>query len=63
MSDNKNIISSTFKTSLNNDCTNHLALQLEQCRTQSKAQQRKVNSSYESPLADIVTYAFIRGYN
>lgn len=59
----KEIINSTFKTQLLNDCTNHLALQVKQCRGESKAKQKRVNSSYEAPLTDIVTNEFIRGYN
>lgn len=60
---NKDTTNTTFKTPLLNDCTNHLAFQLKQSRAKKESQQNKVNSSYETPLADIVTHEFIRGYN
>ncbi|HEY7867355.1 MAG TPA: hypothetical protein VIC51_15290 [Psychromonas sp.] len=59
----KKIINSTFKTQLLNDCTNHLSLQLKQCREGNEPKHKNVNPSYETPLADIVTEEFIRGYN
>ena len=65
MSANKKIFSTALKTPSKNEYTNHLAFlafQLEQRRS-VKPQQKKVTSSSESPLADIVTYAFVRGYN
>ena len=63
MSNNKNRTNTTFNTPLLNDCTNHLAFQLEQCCTENESQQKSVNSSYETPVTDIVTHEFIRGYN
>jgi hypothetical protein len=59
----KKIINSTFKTQLLNDCTNHLSLQLKQCRGENEPKHKNVNPSYETPLTDIVTEEFIRGYN
>jgi len=59
----KKIISSTYKTQLLNDCTNHLSLQVKQCRGEDKPKQKKFNSSYEMPVTDVVTDEFIRGYN
>ena len=63
MSKNPKRTNTTFKTPLLNDCTNHLAFQLEQGNIGSRAQQKSVRSSYEAPLSDIVTSEFIRGYN
>ncbi|MFT6984853.1 MAG: hypothetical protein ACJAT7_000654 [Psychromonas sp.] len=60
---NKKRSFTTLKTPLLNDCTNHLALQVERSSTGKKTQQKKRNGSCESPIADIVTYEFIRGYN
>ena len=59
----KERVNTTFKTPLLNDCTNHLALQLEQCSVKNEPQQKNVNLVYETPLTDIVTYEFVRGYN
>ncbi|MFT6927561.1 MAG: hypothetical protein ACJAZP_003198 [Psychromonas sp.] len=59
----KKITNITYKDVLLNDCTNHLAVQLKQCYTKGQPQQTPVNSSYETPLTDIVTSEFIRGYN
>jgi hypothetical protein len=59
----KKIINSTFKDQLLNDCTNHLSLQLKQCRGENELKHKNVNRSYETPLTDIVTDQFIRGYN
>ncbi|MFT5559101.1 MAG: hypothetical protein ACJAYB_002440 [Psychromonas sp.] len=59
----KKIINSTFKNQLLNDCTNHLSLQLKHCRRENETQHKTVNRSYETPLTDIVTDHFIRGYN
>lgn len=53
----------TFKSRLLNDCTNHLAVQLDRLNFEKKAQQKKVSPYYESLIADIVTPEFIRGYN
>ena len=63
MSNNKNTINTTFKTPLLNDCTNHLAFQLKESFTGQKSQQKHINSLYETPVADDVTYEFVRGYN
>ena len=54
---------STFKTPLLNDCTNNSAVQFKQILAKSSVQHEKVYPSYESPLEDIVTSEFIRGYN
>lgn len=59
----KDTTNTTFKTPLLNDCTNHLAFQLKQSRPKKESQQKKVNPLYETPLTDIVTDEFIRGYN
>lgn len=53
----------TFKTSLLNDCTNHIAFQLEQSDLTKKQLQGNVNLRYETPLDDDVTSEYIRGYN
>jgi hypothetical protein len=53
----------TFKTTLLNDCTNHLAFQLEQFNTEEKVREKKFNSSHETLLTDVVTPEFILGYN
>lgn len=63
MSNKKDTTDTTFKTPLLNDCTNHLAFQLKRCRKQNETQQAHVDLPYESPVADIVTHEFIRGYN
>lgn len=63
MNKNKNTTKTTCKISLVNDCTNHLAFHLKQFRRENKPQQKTVNSSYETPLDDVVTYEYIRGYN
>lgn len=63
MSKNKNTVNTTFKTPLLNDCTNHIAFQLKDSYTVNKSQQKNNNSSYETPIADDVTYEFVRGYN
>ncbi len=60
---NKDTSDTTFNTPLLNDCTNHLAFQLKQSRAKNKAQQKKVDPLFETPLNDIVTHEFIRGYN
>ncbi len=65
MSAKKNLNSTALKTTSKNEYANHLAFlafQLEQRRA-AQPKQKKVISSNESPLADIVTYAFVRGYN
>ena len=59
----KNKASITFKTPLLNDCTNHLAFQLNQSPLKKQSSDHKVDSLYESPLSDIVTNEFVRAYN
>lgn len=59
----KSTTNTTFKTPLLNDCTNHLAFQLQEGRTEKAHLQNNDNSYYEAPLADVVTYEFVRGYN
>lgn len=59
----KDTTNTTFKTSLLNDCTNHLAFQLKQSCSDEQTQRKSVSSSYEAPLTDVVTSEFIRGYN
>ena len=59
----KDTSNTTFKTPLLNDCTNHLAFQLKQSRTKNETRQKKVDPLFETPLNDIVTHEFIRGYN
>ena len=63
MSSNKSRVNTTFKTPLLNDCTNHLAFQIKQFSAKNKASQKKIDSSYNLPSTDDVTYEFIRGYN
>jgi hypothetical protein len=63
MNKNKNTINTTSNTPLVNDCTSHLAFHLKQFRGENKPQPKTVNSSYETPLDDVVTYEYIRGYN
>lgn len=63
MNMNKNKTSIKFKTSLLNDCTNHLAFQLNNSSLKKQSSEHKVDSSYESPLSDVVTSEFVRGYN
>jgi len=53
----------TFKTPLLNDCTNHLAFQLEQHLSKQQPKEKKHITSHETALADVVTPEFIRGYN
>ena len=52
-----------FKTSLLNDCTNHIAFQLDQSDLKKKDLQVNVNKSYETLVDDDVTLEYIRGYN
>lgn len=60
MSTSKKRTNTTFKTPLLNDCTNHLAFQLELDREQSMSQR---GATHEAPIPDVVTYEFVRGYN
>jgi len=60
---NKKRSFTTLKTPLLNDCTNHLTALLNQPNAKEIAQQKKISASYESPIADIVTFEFVRGYN
>ena len=53
----------TFKTSLLNDCTNHLSFQIDGNKSKKDCSKKGVNSTYETPLKDVVTPEFIRGYN
>ena len=53
----------TFKTPLLNDCTNHLAFQLEQHLSTNQSKQKKRITTHETALPDVVTTEFIRGYN
>ncbi|WP_413699063.1 hypothetical protein ACLKMH_16135 [Psychromonas sp. KJ10-10] len=63
MNTNKIKTSITFKTSLLNDCTNHLAFQLDNSSLKKQSSEHKVDSLYESPLNEVVTTEFVRGYN
>ncbi len=60
MSTYKKRTNTTFKTPLLNDCTNHLAVQLELDRQESLAQK---SVTHEALIPDVVTYEFVRGYN
>ena len=50
-------------TPLLNDCTNHLAFQLEPKNTDKKSPKKHVDSLYETPVGEVVTEEFIKGYN
>ena len=53
----------TAKTSLLNDCTNHIAFQLKETHLDKNISQHHVEPSYETPVAEIVTKEFVKGYN
>jgi hypothetical protein len=59
----KKRVNTTFKTSLLNDCTNHLSFQLGKNNSKNESQKKHIDTTYEAPIADIVTSEFIRGYN
>jgi len=63
MNDKKKTTNTTSKPPLLNDCTNHLTVQLKGSYTETKSQQKYINSTYETPEGDDVTYEFVRGYN
>lgn len=52
-----------FNAPLLNDDANNLAIQLRQCFAKNSEQHKKIDSLFESPLEDIVTTEYIRGYN
>jgi hypothetical protein len=51
------------KAPLLNEASNHLALQLKNSFSKRGVTHKKVDSSCESPLGDIVTAEYVRGYN
>jgi len=52
-----------LKTPLLNDCTNHIAFQLNQKETNEKSTKKNVNRFYEAPIGEVVTEDFVKGYN
>lgn len=59
----KDTTNTTFKTPLLNDCTNHIAFQLKQSTIAKKNEQNNVSRLYETPITNVVTNEFIKGYN
>lgn len=59
----KHTKNTTFKTPLLNDCTNHIAFQLEEKNMAKKVVENNVSRLYETPISNVVTNEFIKGYN
>jgi len=53
----------TAKTSLLNDCTNHIAFQLKETNLDKNLSQHRVEPLYETYVEEIVTEEFVKGYN
>jgi len=52
-----------LKTPLLNDCTNHLSSQLNSQKPNEKHAKKHIDSLYETPVGEVVTEEFIKGYN
>ena len=53
----------SLNTPLLNVCTNHLAFQVKPKSTDGKTTKKHVDSLYETPVGEVVTEEFIKGYN
>ncbi|TEW54346.1 hypothetical protein E2R68_08725 [Psychromonas sp. RZ22] len=53
----------TANTSLLNDCTNHIAFQLKKTHLDKNMSQHRVERLYETPIAEVVTKEYVKGYN
>ncbi|PKG38423.1 hypothetical protein [Psychromonas sp. Urea-02u-13] len=60
---NKDKNSTECKARLLNEASQHSVLQLKHYFSKRGVTHKKVDSSHESPLGDIVTAEYVRGYN